>query len=309
MEHQTLSLYYIFYMVAKKGNISHAAKELFISQPAISKAIQKLEATLETTLFNRSSRGVTLTPDGELLYSHLSDAFHEIHACEEQLNERKQLGIGQVRIGVSTTLCKYMLLPYLKEFVARYPHIKITIDCQSTFHTVNLLEKGDIDIGLIGKPDSAKNLNFYPIKKIEDTFVSTTTYLDNLSLREHTTSYSTTIKSTLSTNEIFKTANLMLLDEENITRRYIDAYFQTQAIQINQVLEVSNMDLLIEFAKISLGVACVIKEFVETDLKNGTLVEIPLSTPIPKREVGFAYATKTSHSNAVDSFISFYNGM
>ena len=306
MEHQTLSLYYIFYTVAKKRNISHAAKELFISQPAISKAIQKLETTLGTTLFNRSSRGVTLTQEGELLYSHLSNAFHEIHTGEEQLMERKQLGIGQVRIGVSTTLCKYMLLPYLKEFIARYPHIKITIDCQSTFHTVNLLEKGDIDIGLIGKPDSAKNLDFYPIQKIEDTFVSTKTYIDNLSLREHTTSYINAEENNFSANEIFKTANLMLLDEENITRHYIDEYFRNHAIEINQVLEVSNMDLLIEFAKIGLGVACVIKEFVEDDLNNGNLVELPLSAPVPKREVGFAYATKSSRSNAVDSFISFY---
>ena len=199
-----------------------------------------------------------------------------------------------------------MLLSYLKEFIARYPHIKITIDCQSTFHTVNLLEKGDIDIGLIGKPDAAKNLDFYPIQKIEDTFVSTKTYLDNLSLREHTASYMNADQTSLSANEIFKTANLMLLDEENITRHYIDEYFKTHAIQINQVLEVSNMDLLIEFAKISLGVACVIKEFVEEDLRNGNLVEIPLSAPVPKREVGFAYATKAPRSNAVEAFISFY---
>ena len=303
MEHQTLSYYYIFYMVAKKGNISHASKELFISQPAISKAIQKLESSLGTTLFYRSSRGVILTNEGELLFSHLSHAFHEIQSGEEQLQQIKQLGIGQVRIGVSTTLCKYLLLPYLKQFIARFPHIKITIDCQSTFHTVQLLEKGEIDIGLIGKPDSIKNLDFYPIRNIEDTFVSTKTYLDNLSLREHHTSYE---NKALPVKEIFQTANLMLLDEENITRHYIDDYFKSQNIEPHQVLEVSNMDLLIEFARIGLGVACVIKEFVEEDLKKGSLVEIPLSVPVPPRQVGFAYTTKTPLSKAVSSFVSFY---
>lgn len=303
MEHQTLSYYYIFYTVAKKRNISHASKELFISQPAISKAIQKLETSLGTTLFYRSSRGVTLTKEGELLFSHLSHAFHEIQSGEDQLRQIKQLGIGQVRIGVSTTLCKYLLLPYLKHFVARYPHIKITIDCQSTFHTVQLLEEGEIDIGLIGKPGSTKNLDFYPIRKIQDTFVSTRTYLKNLSLREHTASHG---DRSLLAKEIFQTANLMLLDEENITRHYIDDYFQSQNIEPHQVLEVSNMDLLIEFARIGLGVACVIKEFVKEDLKKGNLVEIPLSVPVPPRQVGFAYATKTPLSKAVSSFISFY---
>ena len=66
---QNLSLYYVFHTVAKKGSISHAAKELYISQPAISKSIQKLEDNLNTTLFKRSSRGVTLTADGEILSS------------------------------------------------------------------------------------------------------------------------------------------------------------------------------------------------------------------------------------------------
>ena len=75
---QNLSLYYVFHTVAKKGSISHAAKELYISQPAISKSIQKLEDSLNTTLFKRSSRGVTLTADGEILFQHTRDAFETI---------------------------------------------------------------------------------------------------------------------------------------------------------------------------------------------------------------------------------------
>ena len=65
---ENLSLYHIFYIVSRTGNISQAAKELYISQPAISRAIKKLEDNLDTILFKRSSRGVTLTPDGQLLY-------------------------------------------------------------------------------------------------------------------------------------------------------------------------------------------------------------------------------------------------
>lgn len=294
-----LSHYKIFYTVAKEGNISHAAKTLYLSQPAISKSLHKLEESLETTLFHRSSKGVTLTVEGKLLFEHIKNAFETIDTAEQQLKKIKQLGIGHVRIGVSTTLCKYMLLPYLKEFVARYPHIKITIDCQSTFHTVKLLEQGKIDIGLIGKPENLKNLDFYPIKKIEDTFVATQTYLENLKLREGT-------KTNFLSSDVFQTANVMLLDEENITRHYMDDYFNTNHIEINQVLEVSNMDLLIEFAKIGLGAACVIKEFVHEELSSHSLIEIPLQIPVPKREIGFAYATKTPLSKAVSSFIEFY---
>ena len=146
---QNLSYYRIFYTVAKYQNLSHAAKELYISQPAISKAITKLESNMEVSLFYRNSRGVTLTEEGTILYQHLQDAFASIDQAENAIHKIQTLGIGQLRIGASTTLCKYILLPYLKDFVARYPHIKITIECHSTFQTLALLEKGDIDIGLI----------------------------------------------------------------------------------------------------------------------------------------------------------------
>lgn len=290
-----LTLYHIFYTVAKQGNISRAASELYISQPAISKAIRKLEDSLSVTLFHRNSRGVILTDEGSLLYEQIKIAFEAIGKGEEGIKRTRQLGIGHLRIGVSTTLCKYLLLSYLKEFVEKYPHIKITIQCQSTFDTVKLLDENKIDIGLIGKPDHLKHLSFYPVTSIQDTFVATRTYYENLKVRagkEHL--------------DIFKEGNLMLLNEENITRRYIEQYFQEHDIQVNHVLEVSNMDLLIEFSKIGIGIACVIKEFVQDELENGTLIELPLLNAIPKREVGFSYCTSGFQTKAMEKFIAFY---
>ena len=81
---QNLSLYYIFHTVAEKGNISLAAKELFISQPAISKSIQKLEESLNCKLFSRSSRGVLLTDEGALLYDHVKEAFETLNLGEDK---------------------------------------------------------------------------------------------------------------------------------------------------------------------------------------------------------------------------------
>ncbi len=149
---QNLSLYKVFYTVANAGNISKAAAELFISQPAISKSIRKLEQSLDVTLFSRNSRGVQLTEEGEVLYDYVQRAFYALQTGEAQLKKINDLGIGHLHIGVSTTLCKYMLLPYLKEFVAAHPHIRITIDCQSTNHTLHLLKENKIDLGLIGRP-------------------------------------------------------------------------------------------------------------------------------------------------------------
>jgi len=291
---QNLSSYRIFYTVANTGNISKAAKELYISQPAISKSIQKLEESVGCKLFSRSSRGVVLTDEGKLLYDHVSSAFETLTLGEEKLRRSIELGVGHLKIGVSATLCKYMLLPYLKEFIRRNPHISISITCQSTNETLRLLEDNKIDIGLIGKPDNLKNIHFDFLEEIEDVFVATKDYIRNLRARG------------IQKNQILSSSTLMLLDKNNMTRQYIDDYLQDNQIMIKDSIDISNMDLLIDFARIGVGVACVIKSFVAEDLASGALVEIPLGIPIHKREVGFAYKTNGRQAKSAGEFIEFY---
>lgn len=293
---QNLSSYRIFYAVANAGNISKAAKELYISQPAISKSIQKLEDSVGVRLFDRSSRGVTLTSEGELLYSHVKSAFETLSLGEEKLRRSIALGVGHLSIGVSSTLCKYILLPYLKDFIKKYPHINISISCHSTNQTLALLEDGKLDVGLIGKPENSKNIDFYCLREIEDIFVATDDYLHILKLRG------------IEPDQILQNSTLMLLDKENMTRQYIDDYFQNNHITIQDTIEVSNMDLLIEMSKISLGVGCVIRDFVREELETGILKEIPLGIPIHKREIGFAYNQNVRVSNSLEHFIEFYEG-
>ena len=291
---QSLSSYRIFYTVANTGNISKAAKELYISQPAISKSIQKLEESVGCRLFSRSSRGVILTDEGKLLYDHVRTAFETLTLGEEKLKRSIELGVGHLKIGVSSTLCKYLLLPYLKEFIRQNPHISISISCQSTNETLKLLEDNKIDIGLIGRPATLKNTQFDFLEEIEDIFVATKDYIRNLQARG------------IAKDDVLSNATLMLLDKNNMTRQYIDEYLQENQIQVRDSIDISNMDLLIDFARIGVGVACVIKNFVKEDLASGALVEIPLGIPIHKREVGFAYRTNVRPSKSLSEFIHFY---
>ncbi len=289
---QNLSQYKIFYEVAKAGNISKAAKELYISQPAISKAISKLEDSLKVSLFTRSSRGVHLTPEGELLFAHVHTAFQALDLGEQELKRIQEFNIGHLRIGVSNTLCKYILLPYLKNFIEQYPHIKITIEGQATAKTISMLEQHTLDVGLVAEPSIHSGLSFIPVMDIQDIFVCTRHYLNNLYLREG------------SGADLFTCGNIMLLDQNNMTRHHVDNYLKENSIELKQVLEVTTMDLLIEFAKISLGIACVIKELVQKELESGRLMEIPLKAPIHKRTIGFAYLSG-NQANALKTFLEF----
>ena len=289
---QHLSQNRIFYEVARCGNISRAAKELYISQPAISKAIGKLEESLGTRLFLRNSRGVQLTPEGNVLFQHVAAAFDSLSRGEKELKRIHDFHIGQLKIGVSNTLCKYVLLPYLKSFVEKYPHVNITIESQSTAHTLEMLEARKIDIGLVAEPRARRGLNFTPVMEIHDGFVCTPAYMENLTLREGPAP------------DIFKTGNIMLLDRSNMSRKHLDTYLSDRDIEVNQLLEVTDMALLIEFARIGLGIACVILDFVSDDLKNGTLMEVPLDAPIPRRVIGFACPPQ-DQSQTLREFLAF----
>lgn len=293
MNTANLNLYYIFFVVARCGNISNAAQKLFISQPAISKAISRLEANLETTLFFRSSRGVKLTQEGELLYRQLENAFHSIEKGEEELKKSIQLGYGQLSIGVSTTLCKYVLLPRLPEFIKNNPYIKLSISCRSTNAAIQALETEELDIGLVGEPEKLNSLRFIPIREITDIFVTTNQYLHQLKLQG--------IHPTL------ENATLLLLDKDNITRQYIDRYLFDNHLNAASVLEVSTMDLLIEFAAAGMGIACVISDFVQKELEEETLIQFPSPTPIPPRKIGIACKkNRTTPTLPMQKFIDLF---
>lgn len=334
-----LNYYRVFYTVANTGNISKAADMLFISQPAISKAISKLEDGLHVKLFLRSSKGVTMTDEGQVLYNHIEKAFSNISQGEDEIRHIHELGIGQLRIGVSTSLCKHILLDKLQTFISENPHIKIIIDCHSTVNTLKLLNDGRIDIGLICKTDIPAGFEYQDVSTIHDIFVVNEPYLSNLHLREQeepspepanpwlfagnltgivgnldagdsslspVNPVSAADKSGFAMKDILEKSNLMLLEKNNITRTHIDDYLESQGIHPQQILEVNNMDLLIDFAAIGMGVASVVREFATDYLASGQILELPLSHPVAERTVGFVYPKSRGKSEVLRKFLGMW---
>ena len=287
---QNLSQYRIFYAVAKAGNISRAAKELYISQPAISKSISKLEDSLNTVLFTRNSRGVQLTDEGQVLFEHTRDAFEELAKGEQELKRIREFNMGHIRIGVSNTLCRFIMVKYLKGFIEQYPHIKITIESQPTTQTLSMLEQQRIDIGLVVEQKSAKSMNFIPVMDIEDIFVATPSYLENLRLREG------------ADTDVFQSGNLMLLDKNNITRHYIDDYMAVNEIVANNLLEVTTMDLLIEFARIGLGIACIPDYCLKHESKD--LFILKTLEPLPRRQLAVSVNPNLPILTSTEEFLN-----
>ena len=137
------------------------------------------------------------------------------------------------------------------------------------------------------------DMQFHVLDEIEDIFVATNSYLENLK------------KRITDPDHILESATLMLLDKNNMTRQYIDDYLAQNRIVTRDSIEVSNMDLLIEFAKIDLGIACVIKNFVRDELAEGRLVQLKMPVSIPARKIGFAYAKSGAIPPTVRKLLSF----
>ncbi|MBF1268493.1 MAG: LysR family transcriptional regulator [Oribacterium parvum] len=290
---QNLSTYRIFFEVAKQGNISKAAESLYISQPAISKTIVRLEDNLNVKLFKRNSRGVSLTEEGEVLFRHVQEAIHHIEEAENALQKMKDYHIGHLDIGASTTLCRYILLPYLKKFMEEFPNIQINLKNQDSAKNIQVLEAQDIDIALVAIPKHlSPNQKVILEQEVEDIFVASPKYIENLKAL-HGNNFS-----------LFQNATVMLMDDKNVSRHYIDMYIRENQLDFKQVIALNTMDLLIDFAKIDMGISCVIRSFVEKDLENGSLVQIDIAPPIPRRKIGFMYHANNC-SKSLESFLSF----
>jgi DNA-binding transcriptional LysR family regulator len=288
-----LNRYRLFCAVAEAGSISAAAELNFISQPAISKAITKMEDVLDTQLFFRNHNGVTLTEEGKILYEKLKTAFSIIKSGEDELSRINEMGIGHIRLGASGVLMKNVLIPYMKKFIADNPNVKVTAISRSSAQILRMLSDNDIDIALAVKPLNAADTVFVQTKEIHDAFVCAPDYLEK-------------IKKPNSSFNFWRDATIILLDSGNVSRIHIEKYFKDNDITPAQILETTGMELLIEFAKIGLGVACVIEEFVQNELDSGELVKIPIGIPIPSRAIGFATSKAIKPTNVMKKFMKLY---
>lgn len=282
-----LTKYKIFLSVAENKSISKAAAQLYISQPAVSITIRKLEENLNTTLFIRKSKGVELTEKGRLLYDSAKKALNMLSDTERSL--RYPLNTGYLRIASSNVLCKHFLMPYLKEFSNLYPNTDLAITCTSSVEACSMIEECSIDLALVVKPKNLGSSTYHSLGVIEYIFVCTPSYREKLNCEN---------------DEIFDYANIMLLDKDNVSRKHINNYYAKNNIIPLHILEVNEMDMLIEFSKMSIGVSCVVKQFVEHELKTGSLIEITLSNPIPPREIGFLYNNIQPFNENILKFIN-----
>ncbi|WP_127530123.1 LysR family transcriptional regulator [Paenibacillus kobensis] len=282
-------LYKVFYLAAKSGSLSQAAKSLFLTQPSVSHAIKQLEEHMGVTLFTRNARGVTLTQEGNVLFSYIEQAYNFISLAEEKMAEFKSMDSGELRIGGSDSLFKHYLLPYLETFHEHYPGVGIHLTHGTTPEIISSLKEGSIDLGVVRLPIIDPQLEVKEGIQLQDCFVAGSRFNE--------------LRDRVLTMEQLTQYPIILFSRNSRARMAVTELFREQGCELKPEIELGSVDLLIEFARKGLGISFVTREFVAKELEEGSLFEVKLDVALPPSKVGIMTLRHIPLSIAAKAFI------
>ncbi len=285
-----LELYKVFKEVAEAGNITAAAQSLYISQSAVSQSIKQLESDLQTRLFARNSRGVTLTADGKLLYEYVRSAIGLLETGENKLSQTRELQMGHLTIGASDTVTSQFLLPHLDAFHRLYPAIHIRIISGRSHKVLGLLQSGKVDIAFASTPGEG-NFETTPCFSTHTIFVASP-------------EYPCPFEKPHSLAEI-AAYPLILLEHKASSRAFLEKFFIQNGQHLKPEIELGARSLLVDLAAIGFGVAGVTEEFVQKDLDAGRIRKINTAFEIPSRSVDMCVLQGVPQTAAAQRFADF----
>ena len=285
-------LYKVFYYVADTLSFSEASKQLFISQSAVSQSIKALEKKLDQVLFIRSTKKVQLTPEGEILLRHIEPAINLIKRGESQIMETASTG-GQIRIGASDTICRYFLVPYLERFHKAFPNAHIKVTNATLIKCTELLENGQVDLIVANYPNVylGSLASFRKIRDFHDVFIANQSFAElqgkKLSLKE------------------LQRYPIIMLDRKSTTSEFLHSLFQQHQLDLVPEIELSSNDLLIDLARIGLGIAFIPDYCVPKN--SDQLFVVQTEEQLPKRQLVAAWNGHVPVSRATQAFLDYFN--
>lgn len=286
----SFELYKVFYYVATTLNFSEASRQLYISQSAVSQAVKSLESKLGHPLFLRNTKKVTLTPEGEALLRYVEPAVNLLYNAERQISHA-QPSQAPLRMGASDTICRYFLLPYFKRFHKEFPNIPIKVTNSTSGGCVSLLHNNKVDFIVTNAPNPhLTNKDMYcTIQEFQDVFVAGKKFFN---LQEQS----------LSLKQLAQYPILML-DKTSTTSEFLHEFFIKNGVSLTPEAELSSNDLLLDFARIGLGITVVPDYVLKSHKKD--FYPLKLKETIPKRRLVLAYNPKLLSSPAAKKFLEY----
>ena len=280
--------YKIFYYTALNLSFTKAAQTLYVTQSSVSQSIKLLEEKLQTPLFLRNKKKIQLTKAGEVLFLHVSQAYNHIKVAERKL---ENLTAGEIAIGASDTICKYFLLPYFKDFHKNNPSIKIDITNQPSKKTIEMIQDGLLDFGIvaISEEDTFEGLDLIPFETYEEVCVAGEALYKEL-------------KPPVSLKDLINYP-MITLRKNTHTRAFLDDIFLKKDLHLEPEFEIISVDLILEMVKAGLGLGFVMGNIISKEALNKDIFIVPLKESLPKRKIAFAISQSLPLSEGAALFV------
>lgn len=288
-ERFSLDYYRTFSVVYESRSFSEAARRLYVTQSAISQSIKQLEILLDVQLFVRGKRSVIPTAEANALYSAIIPALETIGEAEEKISRLRLLQEGSLCICAADTVAKYYLLPYLKRWNELYPNVRLTVVNRTSTEAFSLLSAGKIDVAFVNSPVMEEKFSHKTCLRLHDVFIGGAPYKQ--------------LEGKVVTRKEVSEFPLIMLETLSNSRRAVDAEFSSDGIILKPEIELGTHELLVEFARIGLGISCVTREF--SDIR-GDLFEIKLDKSLPERTLELCWLENEQASGAKKKFIEMF---
>lgn len=282
--------YRVFYIVGKTKNITRAARELYTSQPAVTRTIKKLENDLGCQLFYRTKNGMEFTEEGKNLYRYVEDSFHALSKGEDEIANSIALATGTLRIGTTSTSLNGILCEMIEKFSLKYPGVSYEIMTSSNDEIISLLKRGIIDVATLTTPfhphPDIKTIKSIEIKSI---LVASPKYAD--------------LKNKEITPQMLEKYPFITLSRNMQLREYIEETFASLNMHIKPKIEIDVATLIIPLLEAGLGLSILPRILVEEEIKQGKLIELKPGFDIPDRTINIVYSESYLQTRVTRAFI------
>ncbi|WP_099157027.1 selenium metabolism-associated LysR family transcriptional regulator [Virgibacillus ndiopensis] len=258
----------VFYTAATTKSFSETAKILHLSQPSVSQQVRKLEEYLNIKLFTRTTKKISLTPAGELLYKNTETILNLVHHTEREINLLSETIHGELMVGASLTIGQHILPYVLGQYIKAYPKVDIHLKILNSEHIVEHLKSGEINLGFIESMISYPELSQKPFMEDELVLTSSTNY-SHIQISE---------SNSISPNDLFSLP-IILREKGSGTRQVVEEYLIKSGLdpnKLNVILELENTESIKSAVESGIGVTILSKSAIRKELQLNTLKPITI---------------------------------
>jgi len=275
--------------LVRTGSFTKVAEQNYITQPAVSSRIRKLEDELGTKLVERTTRKVIVTEEGRIFFSYAKEILRQVDEVKALLVERQDRTVGLVRLATIHSIGLHELPAYLKLFINRYPQVNIHIDYEAADAVYHMVVEGEADLGIVAYPEPRPNLITIPFYQDELVVICNEThpFADRETIRLQ------------DLNE----CSFIAFEEGIPTRRAIDAVLRRHGIRIHIRMQCDNIEILKKMVEVGLGVSVVPAFSVQQEMRLGTLKSLVISNYSLKRPLAIVHRKGKPLSRAVQAFL------